>query len=167
MRVIGILFLGIAILATGCKGRKNKLAKANNQEVTISMQYTEMPCGGIEPPEDIRQQMDIPKPMASESLKVYRFNGPDNFEFITNLILDKNGIAIISIDTGKYVVSKYDLNPAPTVDSTGAPADMSNKAQCELQWARMTAFPLRITAGKTAYELLMMKECNPCEEPKP
>ena len=128
------------------------------------------------------EEIDKQKPLVNQTVYISRYEKGRMFTDEIKVNTDKAGYATVVLDTGVYVVSFYKLNiPAPVVEDKAEPdntQDVPNdqeevvdeeayKAECERQWKQMTATPFKIIGGKSAYKVIMNKECNPCEEPRP
>ena len=182
MKTKNILFL-VPVLAIliGCKG-KSKVNADDKNARTISIEYNEQYCGGAEPTDEMMEEIDKQKPLVNQTVYISRYEKGRMFTDEIKVNTDKAGYATVVLDTGVYVVSFYKLNiPAPVVEDKAEPdntQDVPNdqeevvdeeayKAECERQWKQMTATPFKIIGGKSAYKVIMNKECNPCEEPRP
>ncbi|MCO4818781.1 MAG: hypothetical protein KC517_04090 [Bacteroidetes bacterium] len=182
MKTKNLLYLiPLVSVLIGCKG-KSKISADDKNARTISIEYQEQYCGGAQPNDEVMEDINELKLFANQSAYISKFVNPKTFTDEIKVNFDKAGFATVALDTGLYVVSFYQLNiPAPVVEDKAEPdktQDVSNdqedamdedayKAACELNWKRMTATPLKIIGGKSAYKVIMNKECNPCEEPRP
>ena len=159
----------------GCKSRKGN--KSDATEVTLQVNYTEQYCGGAEPSEEMMEEMNSMRPYSNQEVYISKFIGMGQFADEKKVKLDKAGMISLSLDTGKYVVSFYQLieeeveledgNQEVAPDPTGQPNPEFNKKQCEKQWIQMMATPLVIKKAKLQYMIPMEKQCNPCEPPRP
>lgn len=159
----------------GCKSRKGN--KSDSTEVTLQINYTEQYCGGAEPTQEMMEEMNSMRPYSNQEVYISKFISMGQFAEEQKVKLDKGGMISLSLDTGKYVVSFYQLveeveevdgepeAPAPNPSGQADPA--FNKKQCEKQWKHMMATPLVITKAKQQYIVPMEKQCNPCEPPRP
>lgn len=176
------IVLAIGMSGIGCKARKKAMkASDDTSAVLLEIQYSEQPCGGAAPPDDIFEEMSRLKPYVGKSVFISVPDGPFKVKNEREIKLNNEGKATIEIDSGRYFVSFYSIVPpvtdnkskkTPEPPKEDAPeADQiqpgMTKEDCELQWKVMTATPLHITPGKKHYIVPMQKECNPCEEPRP
>ena len=144
----------------------------------IEVLFTEQYCGGAEPTEEILQEMFEAKPMANQELYIAMQTGPHMHANQIKVKTDKAGILTASLDTGFYAISIFPLitdapddaeeedSPEPK-NTPEAPNPDQMKADCEAEWKRMAAVPIKIKGGQSAYKIIISKECNPCEEPRP
>ena len=150
----------------------------------LSVQFTEQYCGGAQPTDEMMEKMTQLRPYSNASIFISKFNDGRNFTEEQEIKLDKGGIATLSLDSGLYAVSFYQMVfEVEEEDDKAQPDKMQDveeeeeeeevydeaamKAECDIQWKRMSVVPLKIVGGKSAYTLIMNKECNPCEEPRP
>lgn len=180
---LGFVLLSVGILFSACKSKKNALHSSSDKQ-TLQVQITEQPCGGAMPTDEILEQMVRPHPYSNEVIYISVMESPMKVSNEKEYQLDKAGMTEISLDTGLYLISFMPLaesaSEAPDQKKKdekemGADADQNpeedsaptEKELCERQWKFMSAFPLKIKKGQTAYLSVINKECNPCEPPKP
>lgn len=150
-----ILILTIA-LATSCKSKK----AVTVETVSIPVVYTEMPCGGAMPPPEILEAMDQPRPMINTQLYVAPMSGmpSDAKPYLT----DKAGLLTVPKDTGLYYLYLYD-----PVELSKEVEGLTEEENCSRSWQKEQRFPFGIKATSASPEVMVMKMCNPCEEPRP
>jgi hypothetical protein len=183
IHILSVLVLVASLYS--CKS-KTSVTKVETGEVSIRIRYTEQHCGGSEPSEIELSKLFEPKPYALQDVYISQQTGPFTFSQEVVARTDKAGIITLKLDSGFYAISMHSLatigskfeeggkvkNPDPNNTEDPNEGDVSmtpeqEKAECEAEWKRMSAAPIKISGGKTAYEIIMHKECNPCEEPRP
>ncbi|MFT5512130.1 MAG: hypothetical protein ACI8SE_000525 [Bacteroidia bacterium] len=182
MKVLNIfVIVSTVLILASCKS-KSKSSNLESTSISVKIEYIEQYCGGAQPTDDLMEEMSVAKPYSNRPIYISKFINMNTFTDEKKLVLDKGGIGSIDLDSGLYVISFYELAklgvPPPTekpklenqVENPEPNPEMdkeARKADCELRWKRMSAFPFKVVHGKTAYEFPMIKECNPCEEPRP
>ena len=187
MKVLNIIIVVSTLLMMNSCKSKSKASKIDSNSISLKIEYTEQYCGGAAPSPEMEEAMSTERPYSNKPVYISKFINPITFTDEKKVMLDKGGIGSVDLDTGMYVISFYKLAglgvapvaPQPTKvlenqkenEETGEPnpetVDIAMKADCEMRWKRMSAFPFKVIGGKTAYAFPMMKECNPCEEPRP
>lgn len=159
---IQILSALLIINMAACKSKKAITTDQTNKEnvVVIPVLYTEMPCGGAAPPPEVMEEMERAKPMANTVVYIAKMREETTQSL--KVKTDKAGMITASLDTGHYQLFLFD--PVPLSQQKDS---MTEKEDCEKFWKLQQSFPLMIKKGQPIPEVMIMKMCNPCEEPKP
>jgi hypothetical protein len=182
MKLKNIVYaLFVVITFSACK-TKTVIAEDQEKTLTISVKFMEIHCGGAEQTEEENELNSDFRPFTNGVVYISQFNGHESVINEQSIALDKAGFAKIQLDSGYYVISFYSLVPPedPT-ENVLDPSDIQDdpepptegltdeyiKEDCEWRWKMMMATPFKIVGGQTAYQFSMMKDCNPCELPRP
>lgn len=172
-----IIACAALIFMISCKSKK-----VTDNAITVQVLYAEQHCGGAEISDEQLEEMMSIRPYANNKVYISKQIGPYQYEDEQVFRTDKAGIITADLDTGRYVVSFYQLiqlkpdnkteesqpkvEDNPSEPSTEDDVEAS-KEDCERRWKAMMAMPLKVVKGKSVYEVPLNKECNPCEPPKP
>ncbi len=174
MRIkLGLVFVGLLSLMVACKATKVSVDtsedKGSNAKAkgpfTLNVIYGEQYCGGAQPTDGIIEDISRPKPFLNG--KIYIAEEGPNQEVIDEkeVQLDKEANVKLNLDSGRYFISLIPLTPEP-MDSSLSPAEM-DKIKCNNQWRKVTGRSFVLGGQNPSYQIALLKECNPCEEPKP
>jgi hypothetical protein len=159
---IRIIVLMAVLQAYACKSRKAAVTGSEEEAatMTIPIVYTEMPCGGAMPPPEVMQEMERPKPMPNTMVYVHAMQGAvtDAKPYKT----DKAGMLVMPKDTGMFLVYLYD--PIPLSQEVEG---LSEEDKCTRHWKLEQKYPMGVRKGMPIPEVMIMKMCNPCTEPRP
>jgi len=172
-----ILTCSVLVFIISCKSKK-----VVDNGITVQVLYAEQHCGGAEISDEELEEMMSIRPYANNKVYIAKQTGPYQFEDEQVFRTDKAGMITAALDTGRYVVSFYQLiqlkpdnktqESQPKMEDNPSEPDTqddveASKDDCEQRWKAMMAMPLRVVKGKSVYEVPLNKECNPCEPPKP
>lgn len=163
---------------TCCKSKTAAIKSTDGNTVKVEVLFTEQHCGGAAPTEEMLNKMFEPRAMVNQDLYIAMMTGPHMFANEIKVKTDKAGILTTNLDTGFYAVSIFPLvTPVPDKEEKNDVPDPGNsqdvpsaeqmKAACEAEWKRMASMPIKIKGGQSVYKMIIQKECNPCEEPRP
>jgi hypothetical protein len=174
MRIkLGLVFVGLLVIMAGCKATKSnvdsstssKEKAASSGPFTIEVEYGEQYCGGAQPTDEIVEHISRPKPFFNGTIYIAE-EGPNQEVIDEKMVqLDKEAKVTLNLDSGSYFISLIPLTPEP-IDSTLSPLEM-DKIKCMNQWRRVVARSYTLGGQNPVYRVALLKECNPCEEPRP
>jgi hypothetical protein len=148
---ISKLFTLIVVLLTFTEC--HVINKKHAQSKTMSIQCSEIYCGGAAPPDDLLMEMAKIKPMLHRDVEVFfkKDIHSKSFKYKTNAL----GEFTISIGNKKKIF----INIYPSADAFKVDA---KEYECYKAFILENLIEVQLSKGKNKYELTSVIKCNPC-----
>jgi hypothetical protein len=147
MRILLIAATGFILFSA------EKCADSNNKSVTLTLTRTESYCGGMEPPEDLIQELNTPKPVLNKKVFVL----DDSRQCVDSFYSLYTTKFRTALKSGRYTI--HLIPNAQDLDSI-----MDDEKRCAQAYVQRSLSTFDIQ-GDTSLTANLHFGCNPCLPP--